>query len=342
MKVHGNCSFKPSEEVDQVVWLSPREALKRLDHIEEKKLLTKKYTHNHSLSGLWRFNGIRSSRYDRLASSLSTYNTEFGCRIHKATKHGTDDPCWVKVGRKLLSQAEIALQENNQDEGWKCFHAARRMEIFGLTEEELKPKAALLRYEAEKLGSWRKKGTYEIIGTIESPQKDVTHEQIYQATLLRDEHYDNQAYKDRLLRNHVGTLVFILLLVTLTIFAGIICNDWIPLEQNNSEWKMLMSVALFGLLGGTFSAVLKVPASAQSSRIPELVQTFRLTLLRVSMGTISAIVIYIFLKSQFAADLLKMKFSEVLPYTYYAISFAAGFSERLVLKAVGAVLKEKE
>lgn len=40
MAVKGECAFKPSEEVDQVIWMTPLEALKRLYHAEEKNLLS--------------------------------------------------------------------------------------------------------------------------------------------------------------------------------------------------------------------------------------------------------------------------------------------------------------
>lgn len=39
MRCRGESTFRPSEEVDQVVWLSPEEALRRLDHEDEKRLL---------------------------------------------------------------------------------------------------------------------------------------------------------------------------------------------------------------------------------------------------------------------------------------------------------------
>jgi 8-oxo-dGTP diphosphatase len=39
MTLVGDCRFKPSEEVGEVLWLSPSDALKRLDHPAEKSLL---------------------------------------------------------------------------------------------------------------------------------------------------------------------------------------------------------------------------------------------------------------------------------------------------------------
>ena len=39
MRSRGESSFAPSEEVDQVAWLSPAEAIRRLDHDGEKSLV---------------------------------------------------------------------------------------------------------------------------------------------------------------------------------------------------------------------------------------------------------------------------------------------------------------
>ena len=39
MHLEGECEFEPSEEVQKVVWLSPVEALQRLDYRAERQLL---------------------------------------------------------------------------------------------------------------------------------------------------------------------------------------------------------------------------------------------------------------------------------------------------------------
>jgi hypothetical protein len=102
---------------------------------------------------------------------------------------------------------------------------------------------------------------------------------------------------------------------------------------------------LFGLLGGTVSAMLRASDPSQSSRIPELTAAMRVTFMRILMGAASAIVIYVFIKSPLGASLSKSVFSEgigdslKLPtsFTAYVIAFVAGFSERLVLRAVESV-----
>jgi len=99
---------------------------------------------------------------------------------------------------------------------------------------------------------------------------------------------------------------------------------------------MFLTVALFGLLGGTLSAMLKAPESTKSSRIPELTATTRITLLRLCMSAAAAIVIYVFLESDLSDPFLG-SLEDIKPYTIFAVSFVAGFTERLVMRAVGHV-----
>jgi 8-oxo-dGTP pyrophosphatase MutT (NUDIX family) len=42
MRKIGDCSFHPNAEVDKLAWLSPREAMKRLDHPAEKALVSRR------------------------------------------------------------------------------------------------------------------------------------------------------------------------------------------------------------------------------------------------------------------------------------------------------------
>jgi 8-oxo-dGTP pyrophosphatase MutT (NUDIX family) len=334
-KIVGDCTFKPSKEVDKIVWLTPDKAVKRLSHAEEKDLIATKILYGRRKPSIFcRFVLTDEIRSDRLAGSLSAYRPEIEYRISKAIGGSQPYPDWAKALHELLDNAERALRENKIDEGWRCFHAAQRMEIFGLTDVELQSKADLLRMESEKLSSWRKKGTNKLLGTAESPNSNVSHENVYRAALLRDEYYNNQAYKDGLLRDHVNVLV-LFLLVTLTTLMLLFKRSGLA-----PDGYMLYGVLLFGLLGAVVSAMLKVPSS-NSSRIPEQVQAHRLTMLRVSMGAACALIIYVFAKSALSLKLLGINVSDYEAHTYYAVSFVAGFGERLVLKAVELVAEKK-
>jgi len=337
MEIEGKCSFKPSEEVDKVEWLKSKKAIDRLDHIEEKNLLTKAYYGRIPFSRLRLFSWFKSRRYHRLAGALIAYRTELEHRICLTRENNQSNRCWVYAARKLLAQAECALYENNIDKGWKSFLAAQRVELFGLNpDKELKTKVIVLREESEKLRAWRKKATEKLLGIKDDEVPDV--ENVYQAALLRDEHFSNQAYKDGLARSHVLRLATILAVIIL-LLLWLVRQGYMPLDVSSSSsnlW-MLISVALFGLLGGTISAIFKAQDSTQSARIPEMVSTTRLMMLRLFTGTASAIVIYIFLQSRLKDIFDFLKNVTLQPHTIFAISFVSGFTERLVLRAVSYV-----
>lgn len=351
MEAVGECSFKASEEVDQVLWMNPREAIKRLDYPEEKELLSSMIPsvlgrYWNSLYG-YLYRSVYRRRYKRLSRAISAYRTELEYRSRKNKHYKKTDLCAEDASRKLLDCAQNALFDNDIEKGWKCFLASQRMEIFSLDEDDLKAQAVTLRHEAEKLGSWRKKALCELIGSPESP-KNFTTEQAYRAALLLHEHYTNQAYKDGLVRTHLILLLIILATTVITVLYSANYGFFeFAREGEKSSLtgvEMMRLVALMGLFGGVFSAVLKVPDSSKSARIPELTSSIRLTLARVFMGTASAIFIYIFLNSKIAEKFFEGTFNFEWPFTthtVFVIAFVAGFSERLVLRAVDFVAKEK-
>ncbi len=345
------CATEPTdrEEVEKVEWLTPQEAIDRLKHDEEKEMVMQVLCSKAFLSRRGILRRIRggltrlfiSRRWRRLASAITAYRVELGQRVSRCQETQAAY-AWVGPAYGALCRAELALCDGDIDKGWKCFLAAQRMELFGLNpNEELQARVIVLREEAEKLSSWRKRAAYELLGSMSEGTPDV--EKVYVAALLRDEHYSNQAYKDGLLRNHVARLVLILALLLSTLFA-LLWLEILPtpdvLEKAPPDYKedlwMFLTVALFGLLGGTLSAMLKAPESTKSSRIPELTATTRITLLRLCMSAAAAIVIYVFLESDLSDPFLG-SLEDIKPYTIFAVSFVAGFTERLVMRAVGHV-----
>lgn len=336
--------FKPTDETDQLIWLPPEIAIKIMTHKDQKKLIIEmhsvvKYKYKPNL-----FNWFKSPRYKRLHGSLLSYKNELEQRIINLKNNINENSGWIVSIRKLLNEADNQLNKSNYDAGWKCFHTAQRMEIYGLIPIELNAKASIIRYEAEKLNEWRRKAIYQLLGTPDTPINMPDCEQVYQAALLRDEHYNNQAYKQKLIWGHLGSLVIIIFLIGISLVVlfklGIIpfgCST----DNISCNCRLMPGIILFGVLGGAFSATLKIPSSVQSTRIPELTHSFRLTILRVFIGGVSAYIIFLFLKSDIAGNIFNLSNNILNVYTFYAIAFAAGFSERMVLKAMEVVSKEK-
>lgn len=350
----GECAPEPRDtiEIKKVEWLTPDEAVEQLTHEEDKNLIARVFFRRAPgiRTGLLRrIKGalvrlLSSRRYRRLASAIAAYRTELGQRVSRC-EHAESSCDWAEAAYEALCSAEAALRDGDIDKGWPCFHAAQRIELLALKpDEELTARVIALKEEAEKLSSWRKRATYELLSGLTKGPAD--QERVYVAALLRDEHYCNQAYKDGLLRSHMALLGLILAVLVSTVLTlvwlellptpGVLKKA--PPDYKESFW-MFVSVALFGLLGGTLSAMLKAPRSTKSSRIRELTATIRITLLRLCMSAAAAIIIYVFLKSDLSDPFLD-SLEGVKPHTIFAISFVAGFTERLVMRAVQHVAGE--
>ena len=345
----GECHFEASEEVKEISWLSPIDAIARLDHQEEVELIRTSFQileNRKQRPGwigriiIWIKRNLLSARIKRLSSEISVYKTELEERMcEKDTAHMVKK-CGYKTAAELLKMADSALDAVDIDTGWKCLHAARRMELRFLDNDKdlIQRHASIIRNESDKLSSWRKKAVSSLIGTTENPldKEKIKVEDLFQAALLRDGHYDNQAYKSGIVRRHIFRLI-VLLTVLLVAIYQLLHEGALPEPSNNTDLaKTIFYVFLFGLLGGTLSAILKVPTTTDSSRIPELIGSFQVMMLRLVTGGASAIIVFIFLRSQFSKDIFSFVTPEILidPFSIFAISFVSGFSERLVLRAV--------
>jgi hypothetical protein len=290
---------------------------------------------------------VAPARYGRLESSLRVAEIEIDKRIDPNTTGSVMAPppdavvpplSWKDAAVSLLTDARRALTRGDIDQGWRLLHAARRMEIFGLQTSELSAFAAMLRAECDKLSSWRQQAVRTIVGTIEAPRA-ASPADLAQAALIRDEHYNNQGYKDRLVRSQILLLAALLAAVMAGIL-GLAFRGQLPTAPDTppSGFLMLAAVTLFGALGGTVSAMIRASGSMTSgARIPEITSANRVTFMRILMGAASALIVQLALQSQmtwiFDAELAG-RLASLNPQTAYVVAFAAGFSERLVLRAV--------
>ena len=99
--------------------------------------------------------------------------------------------------------------------------------------------------------------------------------------------------------------------------------------------KVLVSLGVVGWLGATISAITDLPKPDLPSRIPELVSTFRVTVLRLLMGPALAIIIFFLTRTELFEKIFAV--NTVSGYIILIIAFAAGFSERLVLRVIEAI-----
>ncbi len=236
---------------------------------------------------------------------------------------------WATPAKALLEQTDKRLGVHDLDGAWSLLLEAKRKEVPHLRGQELHNREQIFLCEAGKVESkWRKGAIDRLMSDTEDPQTLASRLEAAQALL--DDYYQNQYHKNGLVLDHMRHLVLIGLtaLVVLLVLVGTTSRDL--LQWPEWDWKTLLVVLLFGVLGACFSATTKVTDDAvNKSKIPEMAASFSITLARTVLGATPALAAYAFLKSKILT--LGGADSTPLPVAL-AIAFAAGFSERLVLK----------
>ncbi len=238
----------------------------------------------------------------------------------------------------LLHESRVALDHGKVDQGWKLFHAARRMEIFGMEDKELPDVAKKLREEASKLKPWRQRAVNALLGNDDVPIP--ARRSLVLAATIRDEHYDNQGYKDQLIGAQFLFLVSVLAVI-MGALLGMSYANLLPFGGVSlpPTFASIVAVMLFGKLGATFSAVLRASDSKASVRIPEITSANRVSFLRILIGGVSAVVVYLALNSELAGVFsFRDSLKTLTPFTIYVVAFASGITERVVLRAIESVL----
>lgn len=131
LAVRGESSFRPSEEIEKIEWLTAEAAMETLVHAEERKVLSTavgrvgvqiQAERLRWLRRLW-IKTVASARYDRLEGTLRVAQIEIEQRVCAHLRRVTDQPaeptggrtglpgelCWTDAAQTLLSEARNAL-----------------------------------------------------------------------------------------------------------------------------------------------------------------------------------------------------------------------------------------
>ncbi len=282
-------------------------------------------------------------RYSRLAGDLSCYRPLLEKRIIDS---GTPTAQWAEQAKGLVKESENFLAANKIDEAWKSFHAAKRMEVFAMNNDERLAIAKTLFQEADKLKNWRKEAIVKLLGTAAGGVTNVpAHETLIQAIELKDEAYNNQYYQNRLSRN----LFWLLSGLLFTVITGIVIFFTVIINKLGNNYATELSltgyvigVLLFGLLGAITSAIVSTRQLSRSSRISELGSSEVITMSKIFIGAGFSIFIFLLLRSSVADNINLFSFSISQPIDYFAIAFASGFTERLAQQSIEILIgKEK-
>lgn len=354
MTVKDAGTFTPSDEVDAVEWLPLPEAVARLSYANQRRLLVESALESGDAwhaerrrrhrAGWARFKPGRWFRAEsarRLRAELEFNRIELEHLIG-TTLQGSKaaPPPWAVAARTLYEAARADLEEGRVDDGWRAFHAAQRMGFEGLAKlddaEGLRACArAVLNEAAKKLTGWRKATIEELIG---KPEKlSTSPADVFKVSLsakVLHEHFSNLYLQVEGLRRQIAWLVGAgLAAVFLWLKFGLESIEGVTSSAEASvgiQPDLVPSVMLFGAMGGAVSGILSLAKKSRREKIPEQLVSAWFTLSRPLVGAVTAVVVYIALMSGLLG--LDQASTEVTLLS----AFAAGFSERLLERAVGA------
>jgi hypothetical protein len=127
-------------------------------------------------------------------------------------------------------------------------------------------------------------------------------------------------------------LVILAIVAAMTVIVWLIIDPQLGKDAVIDNRTLIISVVLSGIMGASVSGILTVARDGAEARIPEQLIGFWILIVKLVVGAVSALAVYAFLLSGFES-------LGTAPAKIVAVSFAAGFSERLVTSAVESVTK---
>lgn len=284
------------------------------------------------LKKLWR-RLFGSPQYERLKNALDEYEIKLQHRID-GQPFVARSP-WAKAAKECLGRARQALYESVFDSGWQHLHTAQSLEIWVFTDDEVRTARQAACREATKLAGWRKE-TIESLVCCDptSPnlaKGELQRRELYQATLIRNEQFNNLYHKIRVRARSLKVAFFVLVVIVAA--APLLAREF----QNQVNWKMLAAVEFFGVLGAALSVASSLTRSSVDASIPQQVLASVVTWMRPAIGAGAALAAYLFLKAGLIPALKPSSTVSAL-----VIAFVAGFSERFITGAVGDIVPNEK
>ncbi len=341
MAVERAAQFQGNEEVDELLWATPAEALLRLTHEPERELVRRE-TEATPVPG-----GRREARQDRLFAALAVAEAQ-GVDPAPTLAATPERQAAGRTAVALLEKARAAAIAGNVDLGWTWLHEVDRIRVVNLPDGTLRARALSLEEEAKlKLKDWRLSSVGRLLtaaraaAEAEDPlgpaRRAALEAAVQEAVGLLNAGFNNRYHQLRVIGENLRSLVAslaVLLVLLLVLFAF----NGVGSRWSEGDWSTFAAVGLFGALGGGLSAIFQFSRPA-AVRIPDALLQGWITLGRPLIGAISALFIYMALRAELV-PLLTLK--QAGAPAYYAFAFVAGFSERLIFNAVGQVTGEKK
>lgn len=338
----------PQKEIDGVKWVTIEEALDLLRYPKERALLRDTSVIPNQKPKATLFGGImrRIKRISNNNSSirleaeigpfeidLMRISSELLCKKN-AEKNAENIDNWNRKLRifqfafQHVKRAKESLYLGEIELGWRHFHQAELTRIYLEDDEQTLSQLAIatLNESKEKLSLWRKDTVIKLLcddkQKIKSP---LSVDENYTAKKILYEDHDNTY-------NKLKRVQFQLVILTLT---GFFCVTAIALTLINlgnnailNNPALIRSIIFFGALGGIVSGIFTISTGSTKAKIPNQILNSWLTILRPLLGAMSALAATVFLLSGI------INFNNLSVPLILAISFGAGFSERLVIGSV--------
>lgn len=276
---------------------------------------------------LW-FRLFGSTQYERLKNALDKYEIRLQHRIDRQP-FVLGSP-WAKAAKECLGRARQALKGSHFDSGWQHLHTAQSLEIWVYTDDEVRTARHAACREATKLTGWRKETVESLVcsdSAAPNPQNvESRRRELYQATLIRNEQFNNLYHKIRVRARSLKVAFFVLAVIVIAapLLARIF---W------TREWKMLAAVEFIGVLGAALSVASSLTRSSVDASIPQQVLASVVTWMRPAIGAGAALAAYLFLRAGLVPALKPTSTAAAL-----VIAFIAGFSERFIAGAVSNIV----
>ncbi|WP_251343346.1 hypothetical protein [Haloplanus halophilus] len=313
-----------------------------------------------------RTNGRNRRRmgYVRLRGDYYTFREEFDALVAAATDAGVTEFFWKEDVLDLFERVEDALERGRIADGWRHFHGARRIETYGLEaldeatgSNELEARARTLRREAlEVLGGWRRTAVEELLGR-DGLDADVTGAAVRQAHAILNEQYESVhlrrdylqlQFKQLFRLGLVGSILFVLL-AALPYFVdegvpwlgsfvaflespfAVVVGPGAGTQPDVSSLGFALFVGLAGIVGASLFGMRSLRDERLSMKVAQQLTGLTVTWARGLFGAIGALVVYFALQTPF------MSVGENTAAVMIVVGFAAGYSERLVTRALETV-----
>lgn len=301
--------------------------------------------------------------YVRLRGDYRTFREEFDAQVARAEAAGVEDFSWREDAQDLFDRIDTALERGRVSDGWRHFHGARRIEVYGLEAidaadddaKEVESRARALRTEAlSVLGGWRKAAVEDLLGA-EQLRDDVTSADVRQAHVVLNEQYENvnlrrdyaqMQFKQLFRLGLVSSLLFLFLsampyfLDPSVPYLGPLAAFLEPpftiatgsgAEPTVTSLGFAVFVGLTGIIGSSLFGMLALRKEEYSVGVAQQLTGFTITWARGLFGAIGAVFFYFLLQTPFVAV------GENTAAVMIVVGFAAGYSERMVTRALRTV-----